>query len=283
MPVRSRVFGVVGRAAMDIRNGRFKGDASSGIPIIAAKAKVDAAYRIFNSGDENSDPALNPVFEVHADYTPAPVLQPGCSLDVLVKVTKQVAIQRGDTIEVVGSYEFLDRPNSFRSGRFKGDASGIGIPIVLGRGKKLYRIFNSGKTPFSVDAGTSVTSLEPTFSLDVVVGNGVFIKASGEVAGIYEYLGTDAPVRSGRFKIKAAPSSSHKIIDLSPSAPEAYYRIFNSGNNGFKVQAGGVDLTHTIGPEQSFDFAIGAKKDITVVATGVYPIEGIYDLLSTES
>lgn len=280
MATQSRSRGITGRTTMAIRSGRFKGDASgTGIPIIAAKAKEDAAYRIFNSGDY--DPTSNPVVEVHAGYSPAPKLQPGCSLDVLIGKATTVTIK--STVEVVGSYDYLDRPDSFRSGRFNGDASGDGIPIIFGKTKDLYRVFNSGSAPFDIYMGTSkVATLGPTFSLDLFVSNNVVIKASGDVEGIYEYLNTELPVRSGRFKIKAAPTPDHKIIDLSSSTPDAYYRVFNSGDYGFKLQAGGSDVTGTVGPEQSFDFTIENNKDVTVVATGAYPIEGIYDLLSVE-
>ncbi|MHB8900059.1 MAG: hypothetical protein ACYC6Y_15025 [Thermoguttaceae bacterium] len=263
---------------MDIRSGRFKGSALGGISIIAAKASVDAVYRIFNSGDPNVDPAAPPAFEVHAGSA-AVAVEPGSSVDILVPKTKNVTIVRSDAVPVVGSYEFLDRPSPFRSGRFKGKAAANEIPIIVGRNSKLYRIFNSGDASFTVDTGNSTTDLDPTHSIDVVVGNNVLIKGAGAVEGIYEYLEAEYAVRSGRFKIDAAPSAAHKIIHLSAPAPEAYYRIFNSGDNEFKVQQGSTDLG-TLKPEQSFDFTVSQNQQIFVVAAGSYPIEGIYDLLA---
>lgn len=281
MAARRRTLALPGRTTMAIRSGRFKGNASGtdGIPIIAAKTGMAAAYRIFNSGDDVTAPS----FQVHAGHPSAPVVQPTCSLDVLITKTKGVTIKTGTTDPVVGSYDYLDRGNSFRSGRFKGNASGSGITIVLGKAKKLYRIFNSGDTTFNVVVGGSSTPLASTFSLDVAVGDDVIITAGGNVEGIYEYLGSEPPLRSGRFNLKTAPTPDHKIIDLSSSTPEAFYRVFNSGSNGFKLQAGGSDLTDEIGPEQSFDFTIGSNRDITVVPAKNYPIEGIYDLLNVEA
>lgn len=278
---------------MAIRSGRFRGDASgTGIKIIAAQDRVSAVYRIFNSGDmpdaSNPSPPPVPTFDVNAGYTKVPTVSPGCSLDVLIEKSNDVTIIRTDHTEVVGFYDYLGGQGTFRSGRFTGDASG-GIQIVQGdtKAEKMYRIFNSGKSPFSVtvDGSSTPTPLGPTFSLDVAVSASVVVTASGEVEGIYEYLNTESPVRSGRFNIKAAPATDHKIIDLKSSSPEAYYRIFNSGDKKFKVMEnspGGspASLIGEIDSEQSFDFTIGSKRDITIVASSGYPIEGIYDLVS---
>lgn len=266
---------------MAIRSGRFKGDASgtNGIPIIAARSKAEAAYRIFNSGVKPDQ-----VFSVDAGYATVPELQPACSIDVLIEKRSYVAIRRGTPEEVVGSYDYLDGGDASRSGRFMGNASGDGMTIILGRRSgTFYRIFNSGKENFEVHVGSSVTLLAPTLSLDVVVDEDVVIKRSDskQVEGIYEYLDAQSLVRSGRFNLKA-PAAAHKIIDLNATSatPEAFYRIFNSGDKNFKVQEAGVKLAE-LAKEQSFDFAVANKRDITVVATQGYPIEGIYDFLGS--
>jgi hypothetical protein len=262
---------------MAIRSGRFKGDASgNGIKIIMARS-VDAAHRIFNSGTRP--------FEVHAGHADPAKLDPTCSLDVLVKNKKEVVIKSDTAKEVEGIYDFLDTRGSTRSGRFTGDASGTGITIlqgIQGSEKRFYRIFNSGQDPFEVHGGgKGATTLGPTFSLDVIVNGDVVIKtaSAGTVEGIYDRLDTAGSVRSGRFNLKKAPTTNHKIIDLDTSGPKAevFYRIFNSGDNPFTVLAAAQELVE-LGPAQSFDFGVGQKRDI-YVAADAYPIEGIYEFL----
>ena len=184
---------------------------------------------------------------------------------------------------------------AIRSGRFTGDASGVGITIVSGRPGAFYRIFNSGNHSFEVHASSSHTTLGKAMSLDVVVvNNDIVIKAGTGVVveGIYEYLDGRDPIRSGRFKLETAPSERHKVIDLSVSGPKpkAFYRVFNSGVKSFKVIASNkvVDevLIEELRPAQSSDFAIDSKRDIYVVphaSTDPYPIEGIYDFLGTST
>jgi hypothetical protein len=195
-----------------------------------------------------------------------------------------------------------------RSGRFKSDdatgsdsdpANDGRIQIIEGRGGAFYRIVNSGRHPFTirVSGGGSSTTIElaPTFSLDIGGANRVRIETSTAVPieGVYEYLNTERPIRSGRFKLELAPDAAHKIIDLavgsgSGQIPTAYYRIFNSGEVDFKVWRGEGNSANDIGrvrPGDSLDFAVrgNGSKDIHIRrmegATHTVVVDGIYEFL----
>ena len=186
-----------------------------------------------------------------------------------------------------------------RSGRFKTDDATDGIVIIKAqRAGVFYRIMNSGQEDFNVDAGGGLNQpVKPGYSIDVVVSTRVQIETDDpvEIEGVYEYLNTDRPIRSGRFRNKLAADGKHKIIDLNVSGgqkPIVYYRIFNSGENDFEVWSGDNfsqddNKIATVKPDQSFDFEIsnqsGAKRDIFVkplgTATEEQTIEGIYDFL----
>jgi len=184
-----------------------------------------------------------------------------------------------------------------RSGRFKVELASAGeIRIVKGRSGAFYRIFNSGEDAFSVTAGApDSTTLEKGFSLDVAVFDEVVVSTSGKavVEGIYDYVDTQRPIRSGRFRLKSAPASHHKIIDLRHSGQKrrAFYRIFNSGEkNAFNVMVDGVLCPYPAAPDkgldpnQSLDFEVGyGSRDVYVVAVDQYPIEGIYEFLGVEN
>lgn len=182
-----------------------------------------------------------------------------------------------------------------RSGRFKRDAPVTAIPIIRGISGAFYRIFNSGAVAFQVQGGGgSATWLDTTLSLDVVTNGNVMITATaeGKVEGIYECLDVRNSNRSGRFKLKAQPKdpvtgnlTTHKIIDFisGGAPPDAFYRIFNSGDNPFMVVLASESVE--VAPEQSFDFAVTTKRDIHVTHVNVndYPIEGIYEFLGSGS
>jgi len=268
---------------MAIRSGRFKVDVASTIIL----GRSGAPYRIFNSGDA--------AFTVDAGDGNAVALPIACSRDVVVDGSVTIAPVGAVTVE--GIYDYLGPPDSVRSGRFKGDASGTaGIPIIQSRYGTIYRIFNSGDNPFDVHGGgKSTTPLKPTFSLDVVLNDNVVIKttAAGEVEGIYDCLDVQSTIRSGRFKLKTAPAAGdpkHKIIDFTKAGqkPEAYYRVFNSGGESFQVWEGNPTSPSSnqlgaVASGQSLDFEIGdgPRRDIYVDATA-WPIDGIYEFLGLE-
>jgi hypothetical protein len=166
---------------------------------------------------------------------------------------------------------------AIRSGRFKGSAAGSGIIIVSGRSGR-FRIFNAGKTPFVVHpTSASTTNKDVTVlvdcSVDVEINNECSIKATGDVDGIYEYIGSTRKVRSGRFKGSAAAP-----VKIVQDAPKAFYRILNSGTNdvAVSISATGLNAT-TLKPTFSLDVSTG--QDITVAGA---EIECIYEQLRVD-
>lgn len=283
---------------MAIRSGRFKVDnAKGGITII--KGKKGAFYRIFNSGKES--------FNVVVDGTTIP-LATASSVDVAASASDgSVEINTGTKQAAEGIYDligspdptrdFLVSPDSTRSGRFTVDQYTAPITIVKGRSGAFYRIFNSGENKFTVkpDGNTNrEVNRWPKWSLDVAVGE---IVVEGEVGkpleGIYEYLDTQNPVRSGRINIKKIegenntlevdPASPYKMIDLHGGGDRAWYRIFNSGEHPILLYEGSQNpaLLGTVKEDQSFDFEVGKSvTDIYVASEHTdNPIEGIYEFL----
>jgi hypothetical protein len=184
---------------------------------------------------------------------------------------------------------------AIRSGRFRLKLTNQvkEIPIIKSaRTVAFYRVFNSGKATFNLDNGSSTTALEKAFSLDFTVHGEAKVTGNpgDEVEGIYEYLDNQIAgqsIRSGRFKIQNTSNAAHKIIDLAHQGPSqnAYYRIFNSGEQKFEVWEGeptpsNKDKLAELDKEQSYDFEISSKKDIWVKKTAANTlIEGIYDFL----
>jgi hypothetical protein len=180
---------------------------------------------------------------------------------------------------------------AIRSGRFTVDNAQSGITIIKGRSGAFYRIFNSGENNFTVKPKGASTpqhqqiQLKPTFSIDVAIGDEVVIvgAANEAVEGIYDYLDTQNPIRSGRFKLKDNPDTQHKIVDLHGGGDKAWYRIFNSGEHPIVVEEGKQNPSQLtqLDKEQSFDFEVGTSvTDIYVKSTDANkPIEGIYEFL----
>ena len=128
----------------------------------------------------------------------------------------------------------------------------------------------------------------------MVAGNDVVVEAEAATEGIYEYLDTQNPIRSGRFKMRLVevggkedpvvdPPYPHMIIDLRKGSDRAWYRIFNSGENTIVLQYDKDNPQELIelAKEQSFDFEVGSSyKEILVSAKdGTQLIEGIYEFL----
>ncbi len=166
--------------------------------------------------------------------------------------------------------------------------------IINAKNGAFYRIFNSGGSDFDVKAKTGAgIPRRPKFSLDFAVDGEVWVTGTvgDTIEGIYEYLDSQAPVRSGRFKIKKVvdgdgntvvdPTAEHKIIALG-GGKSAWYRIFNSGVHDIILGYSPGD-PKILKNEQSFDFEVGYKREITVESEHIdKPIEGIYDFLGRE-
>ncbi|NLS94802.1 MAG: hypothetical protein GXX96_21825 [Planctomycetaceae bacterium] len=129
---------------------------------------------------------------------------------------------------------------AIRSGRFQLTIPAAQeAPITHGVTGLSYRIFNTGKTEFSVQAsGVAAVPLKTGMSVDLKVQAGGVINIANPsakeitVRGIYEQLGDPwNPVRGGRFI-----SDTNDDIDIIRERAGAYCRIFNSSKNTvFKV------------------------------------------------
>ena len=182
---------------------------------------------------------------------------------------------------------------AIRSGRFEATIKKTDSPIVIvdiGR-DAYYRIFNSsdkldnGGVPFKVLHGSGQESIvKPTYTLDVVVTADLQITTDSatdvEVVGMYDFLDTQSEIRSGRFRLRTAdsPQSKHKIISTQ-GGNVAYYRIFNSGDESFKIWEDNSSLKDELKGGQSFDFEASRNRDYFVSALANVEIAGIYDFL----
>jgi hypothetical protein len=172
-----------------------------------------------------------------------------------------------------------------RSGRFKGSATGPGIPIIAGK-DGLFRIYNAGEAAadaFDIHPQQSggVVHLPPECSIDVDVSNVCRIVSANPVKGMYDYLDSSRPVRSGRFKGDAATAAKIVQWTMTGSVARAY-RILNSGDavitvRTLKTTDGGKPPTAVLQPRMSIDVA--TSGDITVEGTG---IECIYELITED-
>lgn len=176
---------------------------------------------------------------------------------------------------------------AIRNGRFKG-AAGDTRKIIHGKAGAFYRIFNSGDGPFTVNNGGTNITLAPTFSLDLGIKGDVTVTSTEPFDGIYQYLHGTIPVRSGRFRFlpPATPAGlpyPHEIINLDGGSRDAFYRIYNSGDEPIEVTfANGSSGKVDVEPDQSFDFPASKNKPVTVQSKGgnnLKPIQGIYDFL----
>lgn len=297
------------RPITSIRSGRFSSD-TAGEVISIVQGRTGAFYRILNSGPNS--------FTVDDGRNPNPLspLDKNQSLDVAI--ASEVKIIASGTVPIAGIYEYLDSDSPVRSGRFKLvvednataqtiiDVDGGGLTNVV-----FYRILNSGEWPIETWAGTQVASavtVLPENSLDFAIGSARAISlrlkqlATGApdpddflIEGIYDYLGTQNPVRSGRFKFQRINNTSndaivdpsadaeHKIIDFRHvGQSKAWYRVFNSGTNPIHIH-GKTSSIATLKEGRSYDFEVpasGSIKEIYVKSDDVdSPIEGIYDFL----
>ncbi len=184
---------------------------------------------------------------------------------------------------------------AIRSGRFNLE-NPSGETIISGRSDVFYRFLNSGVAPFSINTAAASYSLEPTFSLDLVIGDEVTISGSGMIEGIYEFAENRGDLKSGRFNIKNSapwphdPSQPHPIIIDPQSKAAGYYRLYNSGEyeiiiNGYKKADGsGVpDEVARVAAENSVDFQVGDVKHRNRISVrsnnSDEPVSGIYEFL----
>ncbi|MCA8995573.1 MAG: hypothetical protein KDA80_01250 [Planctomycetaceae bacterium] len=279
---------------MPSRNGRFQrpsGTAGGEFPIVVAGKDADV-YRVFNSGD------IDFVVKYKKNNTPEEVtVQPRCAVDVTLegdlKISFAGPIPANQQLE--GIYDLVGSDREVRSGRFKAFINDTNpLEVVVGKSNDFYyRILNSGDNAFDVitKSGanpTTVATLAPTLSLDVTLQRTLTISTNSTddilVEGIYETLGAES-TRNGRFKgtwLKAVPL---KIVDFSQgSAPSAFYRLFNSGENDIVVVLD-TGVEHTLPPDQSIDVKAdkSGSETIFVYSTAVAkPIEGIYQFLGSE-
>ena len=188
---------------------------------------------------------------------------------------------------------------SIRSGRFKSDDALVdpgnsidnSFPIIRGRHGAIYRIFNSGERAFTV-YGNGETDVEEAGSVDIVVASTevkIGADTTGRIEGIYDLITVDAGTRSGRFNIDQNTDTARTIIDLRPGGggnkPEAYYRVYNSGDSTFQIQVGTAAAV-SVHKQNSYDFEIpttGGQRQVTVVAAANTPYEGIYEYLGSAS
>jgi len=173
---------------------------------------------------------------------------------------------------------------AIRSGRFTINGASIATPIIRGRSGAPYRIYNSGDLPFKVDVGNgSAIALPKACSRDIVVDGTVVVNSdtSRSIAGIYDYLGPQNPVRSGRFKGDVSETG----ITIIQGGYGRIYRIFNSGDKRFVVDGGGKEPT-LLKPTFSLDVVVNSDVEIKVPDPEASTkrndsekvvVEGIYD------
>ncbi|MEZ6123739.1 MAG: hypothetical protein R3C49_11245 [Planctomycetaceae bacterium] len=196
---------------------------------------------------------------------------------------------------------------SIRSGRFYYDnrttaGSYTIVEVSSNKGSTaIYRLLNSGEVPFTIDVGNGVRTLAVNNSIDLAIGQKTSLEVSWAAPGSaknvslsYNLIGcedgisleNDDDLRSGRFT--GVPTASNAVlVDLGSAGRAAYYRVFNSGADVLKVEAGGFGSGST--PTQ---ISIPSKfsKDILVtnanpggkmlkIVAGTTSVDVIYDLL----
>jgi hypothetical protein len=262
------------RATAAIRSGRFNvNDAAAGLDIIRSSSIV--SYRILNGGENN--------FVVN--YTGAsPSVTPDWSLD-FEAATVQITGAAGE--KVLGVFDRIKPGDDIRSGRFKSTAGVTNIPIIQNRPNKLYRFFNTGDNPYTLNLNGTTVEVTANNSMDVYVTSNnpsVTVTSVNEVQGAYDALESGDRVRSGRFRFKeGVPPVNRPIIDLR-LAPALRYRITNGGRRPFILRTAAGDLI-TLRRDQSIDLRLDAAATnlISVIATGNnHTITGIWDYLGTD-
>ncbi len=171
---------------------------------------------------------------------------------------------------------------TIRSGRFK--VSGT-LPIIAGvsNANASYRIFNSGISLITVTAGAAApksVKLWPACSVDVAAGD-VTVSASTATEGIYDYLATPEPIRSGRFQFRNAAESDITIVQ---GRTGVFYRILNSGEQDFVIKPKGASTPPpdqiTLSPTFSID--VTSQSDIVIAGEAGKAVEGIYEYLDPQ-
>ncbi len=256
------------------RSGRFTSDlvtAAKDLTIIRAGTE---RVRIHNSGKAD--------FVVKPEGSTTPTgeqitLFKKSSVDINLNGSDVLITQAANTA-VEGLYEYIDPQNPIRSGRFKA-AGGANVVITQGMAQKLYRILNSGDEDFTVTVnGNLRATVKPRRSIDLVAKNHrVVISAAAKFQGIYDILDRRSETRSGRFKIKVNTNVAQPIINLVDSNSTAWYRIFNSGENLFKIIEGTTETDLEKG--QSIDLQFSPMEVSVRSAQANEPIEGIYDFI----
>ncbi len=280
---------------MTIRSGRFTGKIKKNDELILINSghapNSETIYRFFNSGSEE--------FYVEVESPPVTfVVKPKDSVDVFIKTSAVIKTSSTTLVEIEGIYDCLLGLTKVRSGRFNMTAPNTNsLKIVGNKGKPddvIYRFFNSGEKNFQVNTDTQTgVDLKAGNSFDIAVKANATITAAAandKLEGIYELLGGNNPVRSGRFKSTANHTTELKIIETSKgTAKKKWYRLYNSAPAGSVIEVSesvGGAMVAEIGSGQTRDLSVGKGALYVRAATPVpptppTPIEGIYEFLGT--
>lgn len=161
-------------------------------------------------------------------------------------------------------------------------------PIILSENPSAYRIFNSGEKKIRVNVVRNATldyhvKLERNCSVDVHVpqSGSVFINDEGGTVtpvadreGVFDLLSGTGDIRSGRFRSGNPLADPVTIIRKRQGK---LYRIFNAGDNPFKIVAGG-SLTSIL-KHCSRDFIV-PSDELQITADANDKISGVYDQLT---
>ncbi len=265
-----------------IRSGRFKFGSGIAGELIILEKSADAFYRFFNGGQQTFN-VRTTLDGANTDYP----VEANCSVDLQVPQDGKVKIQKLNAADdVEGVYEAPGVRNDVASGRFKFPKRAVTTTlIVVGGNVQIFRILNSGVNSINVGAnGAAARELKQHCSFDVFV-KGSDVTVSNEVdeaiQGVYDLLNEngEADTRSGRFKSDA----DLPIIDFKVSGPSlaVIYRIYNSGENKFRVLRGTFDLG-VVQPNTSMEIEIpgnGQHRTIMINRVDDLSFEGVYEFL----
>lgn len=286
---------------MKNRSGRFSGtikDTDHGIEIIPTghTKTAEPIYRFFNTG---TNPFYVEVLD-DDDIIQKFSVDKNDSVDVFIKSYALIKTESTTSVDVEGIYDCFIGSAKVRSGRFNmavPDATQA-ITIVGNKGNTgdvIYRFFNSGKKikkSFKVDTDTPTNNtgvnLKVGNSFDIAVKNNATIKAAANddrLKGIYELLGGENQVRTGRFKSAGNHTTEMKIIETKKGTQKKkWYRIYNSGPEESVIEvtkrvAGAHVKIADIPSRQTRDLPIGKGALFVRSNDAAKPIKGIYEFL----
>lgn len=179
-------------------------------------------------------------------------------------------------------------PSGIRSGRFKGPDPAQAIISTVG--PQNYRVFNTGDDKFTVviNPGNTRIVVRKQCSADIRVpaSSSVVITDFDDpvmpaepatppekIEGVYDLIGAEVAVRSGRFKSKL---SNSKPIELIKRRAAILYRVFNTGERAFYFNE---DTTTAVPPKCSRDLALNSNAIFKIKSANDQLISGVYDSL----